>query len=105
MKFSEITIKEIKEYLRIDDEEEDRMIEIMLTSSKTFIKNYTNLTEEELDECEDISMAVFVLCADMYDNRQFTMDKVPSINPTIKLILNLYLKHSLGGVADERPND
>ncbi|WP_321994824.1 head-tail connector protein [Clostridium butyricum] len=90
MKYSEITISEVQAYLRLDDsEEEEKTLNIILAASKSFVKNYTGLDDENLDKYEDLSIAILIICAELYDNRQFTVDK-NTVNPTIKMILDMY---------------
>lgn len=54
-----------------------------------FCKGYTGLTEEQLDEHEDITIVVLMLIADMYDNRQLQVDK-NVMNKTAETILGMY---------------
>ncbi|AQR98120.1 phage gp6-like head-tail connector protein [Clostridium saccharoperbutylacetonicum] len=89
MKYSELSINEVKEYLRIDDDSEDNTLNIILLASKSFVKGYTGLSLDQLDQYDDLSIVILVLCAEMYDNRQFTVDKA-NISPVILIILNLY---------------
>lgn len=87
MKYSEITIAEINEYLHVENE--DNLINTLLTASKVFVKGYTGLSIEQLDTYEDITVVIYALCAEMYDNRQFTVSK-KDINPVMKIILDMY---------------
>lgn len=89
MKYGEITIDTVKEYLRIDDNSEDNILKVILMSSKLMIKGYTGLSMDQLDQHEDLAIVVLVLCAELYDNRQFTADK-SNISPAVKIILDLY---------------
>ena len=84
MKVSEITLENLKEYMRVDVNDEDTFIESVLIGAKAYIKGYTGI-----DEKEDLSLVVYVLCSEMYDNRQYTVDKV-TINPIIKSILDMH---------------
>ena len=87
MKYSEITIQDINDYVRVSGE--DNLINILLTASKSFVKGYTGLSVEQLDLNEDIPVVILCLCAEMYDNRQYTVNK-KDVNPVIKTILDLY---------------
>lgn len=87
MKYSDITIAEINEYLHVENE--DNLINIILTASKAFVKGYTGLSIEQLDTYEDITVVIYALCAEMYDNRQFTVSK-KDISPVMKIILDMY---------------
>lgn len=89
MKISEITIQELKDYMKIDNADEDNLIQAILDGSKMYIKKYTGLTEIDMDLKEDLTLVLYVLCAEMYDNRQYTIDKA-SVNPIIKDMLNMH---------------
>lgn len=86
MKVSEIKPSDLKEYLRIDD---DTQLDIMLKSAKEYVKSYAGLTDEQMDEHEDISHAIFVLVSDMYDNRALEA-KNDKVNKVVSSILNMY---------------
>lgn len=43
MKFEDIDLDFVKEYLRVDYDDDDRMIEMMMVSAKSFMKNVLNL--------------------------------------------------------------
>jgi uncharacterized phage protein (predicted DNA packaging) len=89
MKISEITKTEIKNYLHVYHDEDDKLIEAILVAAKGFVKNYTGLATEAMDSHEDLSMAVFILAAELYDNRVYIVDK-NNVNPVIQTILNMY---------------
>jgi hypothetical protein len=89
MRISKITIDDIKNYLHVYHAEDDKLIEAILVASKAFVKNYTGLPIEQLDISEDLSMAVFILSAELYDNRVYTVENT-SVNPAIQAILNMH---------------
>lgn len=89
MKISEITIADLKSYLHVYHSEDDKLLSAILLASKAFIKNYTGLSEESLDISEDLSMAVFILASDLYDNRAYTVESV-NVNPVIQTILSMH---------------
>lgn len=93
MKTSELTVQNIADYLRIDDagEIEKEEINNMRLSAIAYLKSYTGLTEKELDEHEDITHALLLLIADMYDNRNIYLEgKSGSRNKAIDSILNMH---------------
>lgn len=93
MKVSEITVEYIADYLRIDEPEEIQLREIEATRAAAiaYACSYTGLTVEELDEHEDIAIAVMVQISDMYENRNLYLDyKSKEINKTVTNILGLY---------------
>ena len=89
MRISKITIDDIKKYLHVYHNEDDKLIEAIMVASKAFVKNYTGLQPEQLDISEDLSMAVFILSAELYDNRVYTVENT-NVNPAIQAILNMH---------------
>ena len=70
-------------------QEETAEILRMKAAAIAFVKGFTGLSEEELDQHEDITIAVLMLIADMYDNRQIQVDK-NTINRTADTILGMH---------------
>lgn len=89
MKISEITISEIKNYLHVYHDEDNTLITSILVAAKAFVTGFTGLSAEMQDQLEDLSMAVFIIASELYDNRSYTVDK-DTVNPVIKSILNMY---------------
>ena len=93
MKISEVTTKDIQNFIRLDDpgEIETSEIEIMKKSAVEYIKSYTGLSDEELDKYEDITQALFILVADMCDNRNLYIEgKASNINKSVECILGMH---------------
>lgn len=89
MKVSEISLETVKDYLKVENDIEDGLIDNILTASKNYVRNYTGLTDTELDDKEDISLVVLVLANEMYSNREYTVDK-NTLNPIVVSILNMH---------------
>ena len=96
MKVSEITINDLADYVRADGTEPatNNFLAAALSAAKGYITNRTSLTDVEMDEYEEISIAVFALVADMYDVRSTTAETATE-NLTVKAILNLHDKNFL----------
>lgn len=103
MKVSEITAKDITNYLRLSEvsEEENKNIELFIDIAKNYIENYTGIPQksendkdETLDTHSDFIIVVYVLCQDMYDNRVMYVDG-KNINNTVKTILNMHTRNNL----------
>lgn len=55
------------------------------------IKSYTGLTEEELDQHEDITQALVLLIMDAFDNRNLYIEgKASNINKAVESILSMH---------------
>ncbi len=93
MKVSEITNKELADYLRLTfeylEDEEKQELDVMLNVAKKYIKSYTGLKDEEIDDHEDFVIAVYVLVADMYDTRSMYVDK-SNVNRVVETILAMH---------------
>jgi hypothetical protein len=99
MKLSEVTIQNLKDYAREynNDQPTNDAFTLILTAGKLFISNYTGLPLvgdpangiTGCDDFEDLTIVLFVLANEMYDNRTFTVDS-DKINPVIKSILDMH---------------
>lgn len=90
MKLSEIDVPFVKEYLRQDGDEDDKLIEAILEGAKDYIVKYTGQSLEQLEDSEDLTIAVLVLVAEFYDNRTI------SVNDRINLKVNMMLESLIG---------
>lgn len=88
---SEIKIEDLKSYLRLTDidKTEENYLNTIINSSISYVRNYTGLTDEELDKYSDIVAVIFILCQDLYDNRSLYVDK-NNINKVVENILSLH---------------
>lgn len=104
MTVSGITDEMIYRQLRIEAEDVDDAEATYLAAVKTaavkYAADYTGLTEEELDQHEDITLAVLVLIADMYDHRLMYADKNYS-NQTVETILGMHRVNLLPKEEDD----
>ena len=90
MKLSEIDVPFVKEYLRQDGDEDNRLIGAILEGAKDYIVKYTGQSLDQLEESEDLTIAVLVLVAEFYDNRTI------SVNERINLRVNNMLDSLIG---------
>ena len=87
---SEVTVTNVAEYLRLEEGEYSQaLLTSLLNTAKEFIKSYTGLTNEQIDEYEDFYIVVMVLCQDMYDNRSMYVDK-NNLNKVVETILGMH---------------
>ncbi|MGL5328165.1 MAG: head-tail connector protein [Peptostreptococcaceae bacterium] len=92
MKVSEITAKELQDYLSLDESEP--ILTVLLQSAKAYIKSYTGLTDAEVDTHEDLVPVIYVLVADGYENREYSV-KNDKVNRMTQSTLDLYCKNLL----------
>lgn len=89
MRISEVTIEDLKEYANVDNDYDDRIFNNILLASKAYIKSYTGLNEEQLDNKEDLTIALMILCNEMYDNRIYAVEN-DKVNKVVESILDMH---------------
>lgn len=90
-KISEITINDLVDYLRISelDSSQTQLLTTIQAAAVNYIVGVTGLTLEQLDNYPDLTLALYALVQDMYDNRAIYVDKA-NISDTVSTILNMY---------------
>lgn len=96
MKVSELTLDIIKQYLRIDGNDDDLLLEMLLASSIQYCTSYMGCTKEDLEKYDDVTIVVLSLISDSYEVRQFTTSTV-TLNPIMQGVLDLHCSNFLGG--------
>jgi phosphoribosylaminoimidazole-succinocarboxamide synthase len=98
MKLSEVTINDLKQYAQVFHNDDDNLFETILVASKNFISTYTGLplvddpsttdvVEDNCDKYEDLTIALFAISNEMYDNRAIIVDNT-KLNFVIMTILD-----------------
>lgn len=87
MLLSEISIADLKDYANVYHDQDDALFHSILQGSKHFIKNYTGKSITDLDDCEDVTIALFILSNEMYDNRMVSTDN-KNVSFVVKQILD-----------------
>lgn len=89
MKFSEITVSDVAEYLR--EEAGEPLLPAVLEAARRYVLDYTGLTTAQAEEHEDLSMALLAVCADLYDRRTTAITgTIVSENPVAAQILGAH---------------
>ncbi len=93
-KVSEITSKDIADFIRLDEVStaDTSQLETLLIIAKNYITNYTALAD--LDEYADLVICVYILCQDMWDNRTMYIDK-GNMNKVVQTILDMHTRCNL----------
>ena len=88
---SALTIQDVADYLRISEltAEDNTLLTTILEAAKSFVYKYTGLTADKVDLALDITIAVLVLCQDMYDNRTMYVES-SNVNKVVEAILGLH---------------
>lgn len=92
MKVSEMTVSDIAEYCRIAEpsEADNAFLSQAIEAAKAYIRSYTGLNNDSIDEHEDFVIVVYILSQDMYDNRSLYTDQKVSLNNTVETILGMH---------------
>lgn len=90
-KINEVTTQDLVDYLRITelDNSQEALLTTMQAAAINFIIGVTGLVKEELDNYPDLTIVLYALVQDMYDNRTYYVDKA-NISDTVNTILNMY---------------
>ncbi len=92
MRLSEVAIDDVKKYIRVTDDEDDKLISDIMNAAKGYITSYTDMLPEEADAFEEISVAFMCLCSDMYDVRTASVSAAKE-NPIVRNILGMHRKN------------
>ena len=95
MKASELTSADVIAFLRLDGIEPELPPELLLTAARAYVRGYTRLSDNEIDEHEDITIAILALCSDMYDNRQMHVES-DKVNRVVSSILDMHQRVLVG---------
>lgn len=90
-KVSDISPLDLAEFLRIADPSENdlQLLEILLNSAVSYVKNYTGLSATEIDNISEFIDVVFILVQDMYDTRTLYVDN-SNVNKVVDSILGMH---------------
>lgn len=97
MKTSELTLDIIKQYLRIDGDDDDILLNAFLSASIQYCTSYMGCTLEDLEKYDDVTIVILALISDSYEVRQFTTSTVTT-NPIMQGVLDLHCSNFLGDV-------
>lgn len=89
-----VTLDTVKQYLRIDTDSDDVLLSMCIESAVEFVKQYTGLTEDEIDGKKSLNLAIIAIVADMYELRQATVTGV-QLNPLVDYALNMHQRNLL----------
>lgn len=95
-KVSEITVDEIKTYLRISEisDKDEKYLETMKKIIIDYIKNNTGLEDDDMDKYSDLVAVFYVLCQDLYDTRSYYVDN-NNVNVMVQSILDMHSRNLL----------
>lgn len=96
MEVSKLTLDVIKQYLRIDGNDDDLLLQMLLASAISYCTGYMGCSQSDLDKYPDVTIVVLSLIADSYEVRQFTTSTV-TLNPVMQGVLDLHCSNFIAG--------
>lgn len=86
MKISTLNLPSVKQYLRIDTDEDDELLGGIMAAAESFIVGLTGLSAEAVRGIPEMGYAFLCICQQMYDVRDYTVSK-DSVNPMAMAII------------------
>ena len=86
MKISTLNLLSVKQYLRIDTDEDDELLGGILDAAEGLIVSLTGLSAEAVRDISEMGYAFLCICQQMYDVRDMTVSK-DSLNPIVQQII------------------
>lgn len=82
-------LEEIKNYLRMDFDDDDILLNTIILAGKEYIKNAIGYIDMDKPS---FKILLYIICADLYERRSYLIDKAIQTNKIINsLILQLQL--------------
>lgn len=95
MKIGELSPEQVRQCLRIDDDEaNDVLLLTAMDSAMEQIRSGTGLTDEEINQLDDLTTAYLALVQDAYDNVGMQSDG-KGINAVKESILGMHRRNIL----------
>ena len=94
---SDIDVAFVKQFLRIDWDEDDIELNLMLEAAKAFLLEHTEKTIEELDKIKYATICVLKVTSDFYHNKLATnngKNYVP--DTTMEMLMTKIRTYNLG---------
>lgn len=89
MKISEVSLSAVKAHCGISGEDSDELLKIYMSAAIKIVADYTGLTEKQLDEYPDITVAYLNMVNEMYSQR-LVMTAGTQMNEFQRQILDMH---------------
>lgn len=89
MKISEVSLSAVKAHCGISGTDQDELLGIYMDAAKKLAADYTGLSEEQLDEFPDITVAFLNMVNEMYSQR-LVMTAGTQMNEFQRQILDMH---------------
>ena len=90
MKLSDVDAYTCRQYARIDDGEEETLIEhVLLPAARGHVLGYTGLSADDADRHPDLALACIALVSYLYDHRDLVADR-SQLSPVLDSLLGMH---------------
>jgi len=91
-----LTLAETKLHLRVDHDDEDVLIEALMTTATAACADYLNMEAADLVVAvpAPVKSAALLLVGNLYEQRESQSDRMLYKNPTYEALLNPYRVHA-----------
>lgn len=89
MKISQVSIGTLKTHANCFHNLDDVLFDAILIAGKQFLVSYTGKTLMELDDHEDLTIALLIIATEMYDNRAVHVE-FPKLGFVIRQLLDAH---------------
>lgn len=89
-KISEITLDDVKNYLRIEHDIDDLELQSYMSVAKSYIVNYTNLAIQDVENIEEFAIPYLMLINNFYTNKSVLVDSNTKLDLVFSSILGLH---------------
>ena len=90
LKLSQLNLAFVKDYLKIDYNDDDSELTIYIQAALSFIKEQVKADFDYLDTKPDLIIPALLLISHFYENKSIYVPKNSSINITVEEILSQY---------------
>jgi len=102
VKITDLDLDFVKNYLRIDHDEDDNLLSLMIVSAKNFIQSYLNIKFSEMEEIPDeFTIAALALIAHWYENREIQTNIQGELKYIFSGILDIYRNWNANSGLDD----
>lgn len=88
MKFKDVDLDLLKQHLKVNYNDDDQLLTAILEAGKDYIQKYTSRDIESLNNSDSLSIALLVICADFYEERNYSTNEYKP-NMLVENMLNM----------------
>lgn len=94
MGISTLDLNSVKSWIRIDTDEDDELLKVIMAAAKRYLIDQTGLDEEKVCNNEVLAIAYLLLCSYMYDERSISVNNDKK-NAIVQDAIRMYAENYL----------